>query len=233
LNNSLQGGLAILFSMRAESLYGLVARLSVTFIAMPAVYDRLARFYDPLFYPLERLGLSRLRRETISRLPKTGSILEIGCGSGANFEFYPKWRLAASTDISFEMLKLAMRKRRDNAFVNCNAEELPFAPASFDAAFSTLVFCSIPNPLAAFRELRRVVKPGGTIVLLEHVRPPGKLGNIFDWISFATVKLIEDHFNRKTAETAFEAGLEVIEVRSKLAGIVNLIICRNPTCPVT
>lgn len=195
---------------------------------MPAVYDSFARFYDLFFYPLERLGLSRLRRETLSLLPKDGSVLEIGCGSGANFAYYPDWRLAISTDISLQMLKIAKRKRRRNLIVNCNAEHLPFANAEFDAAFSTLVFCSIPDPLAAFGELRRVVKPGGMIVLLEHVRPPGTLGKIFDYLNKASVRLIDDHFNRRTARTAAEAGLEVKDVRSKLAGIINLIICQNP-----
>lgn len=198
---------------------------------MPAVYDNLARFYDTFFYPLERLGLSKLRRDVISLLPSDGAVLEIGCGSGANFACYRNWETAISTDISLEMLKIARNKKRQNVLVNCNAEILPFASSTFDGAFATLVFCSIPDPMAAFRELQRVLKPGALFIMLEHVRPPGSLGRIFDFINTATVRLIDDHFNRNTAGTALHSGFEILEIRQKLAGIINLIVCRNPSPP--
>jgi SAM-dependent methyltransferase len=102
---------------------------------------------------------------------------------------------------------------------------LPFAANTFDAAFATLVFCSIPKPENAFRELRRVVKPNGKIVLLEHVRPNGLLGFAFDFLNILTVALIEDHFNRRTAKIAEDSGLKVLEVKRKAFGIVNLIVC--------
>jgi ubiquinone/menaquinone biosynthesis C-methylase UbiE len=191
---------------------------------MSAVYDRFARHYDRFFAPLERLGLARMRQEAISMLPENASILEIGCGSGANFEFYPKCRRSVSSEISIEMLQVAKGKRRGNHLIQADAQSLPFPAGEFDAAFATLVFCSIPDPAAAFAELRRVVKPGGRVVLLEHVRPEGILGTIFDLLDKATVALADDHFNRRTAEIARDSGLKVTEVRKKLAGIVNLIV---------
>ena len=90
-----------------------------------------------------------------------------------------------------------------------------------------LVFCSIPSPERAFGELRRVLKPGGQLVLLEHVRPPGVLGHVFDGLNVVTTALIDDHFNRETAKIAAKAGFVVNEVRSKARGAVNLIICTN------
>ena len=191
---------------------------------MPAVYDRFARHYDRFFAPFERLGLARMRQEAISMLPENASILEIGCGSGANFEFYPRSRRAVSSEISIQMLEIAKGKRRGNHLIQADAQSLPFPAGEFDAAFATLVFCSIPDPAAAFAELRRVVKPGGRVVLLEHVRPEGILGTIFDLLDKATVALADDHFNRRTAEIARDSGLKVTEVRKKLAGIVNLIV---------
>ena len=191
---------------------------------MPAVYDRFARHYDRFFAPLERLGLARMRQEAISMLPENASMLEIGCGSGANFEFYPRCRRAVSSEISIEMLQVAKGKRRGNHLIQADAQSLPFPAGEFDAAFATLVFCSIPDPAAAFAELRRVVKPGGRVVLLEHVRPEGILGTVFDLLDKATVALADDHFNRRTAEIARDSGLKVTEVRKKLAGIVNLIV---------
>ncbi len=77
----------------------------------------------------------------------------------------------------------------------------------------------------AFHELRRVIKPGGRVVLLEHVRPSGVLGPVFDAINVLSLAVAEDHFNRETAKLATDAGLTIVEVRRKLAGIVNLIVC--------
>jgi ubiquinone/menaquinone biosynthesis C-methylase UbiE len=102
---------------------------------------------------------------------------------------------------------------------------LPFAENSFDAAFATLVFCSIPQPELAFVELQRVVRPGGKIVLLEHVRPNGFLGYVFDLLNVFTVALIDDHFNRRTAQLAENSGLKLMEVRQKAGGAVNIIVC--------
>ena len=194
---------------------------------MSAVYDRFAKHYDRFFAPLERLGLASMRREAASLLPENASILEIGCGAGANFEFYPKCRLAVSSEISIEMLQVAKGKRRENHLIQGDAQSLPFGESEFDAAFATLVFCSIPEPETAFLELRRVVRLGGRLVLLEHVRPDGILGPVFDILGKATVAVAEDHFNRQTALIAEKSGLKLLEVRKKLAGIVNLIVCED------
>jgi hypothetical protein len=77
----------------------------------------------------------------------------------------------------------------------------------------------------AFAELRRVVRLGGKVILLEHVRPDGLLGPVFDLLDKATVALADDHFNWRTARIAEKSGLKLLEVRNKLAGIVNLIVC--------
>jgi ubiquinone/menaquinone biosynthesis C-methylase UbiE len=195
---------------------------------MPAVYDKFAQNYDRAFAPLERLGLRRWRQEVIDLLPIDADILEIGCGAGANFEFYPQCRRAISSEISIGMLHIAAGKRRENHLIQADAQSLPFGDDKFDAAFATLVFCSIPEPTIAFKELRRVLKPGGRIVLLEHVRPEGILGPVFDLLNRVTVAIADDHFNRETAKLAAEAGLKVVEVRKKLASIVNLIILQKP-----
>ncbi len=192
------------------------------------IYDKLAKNYDKAFAPFEKRFLARWREETLSHLPAADSrILEIGAGTGLNFKFYPDCRQVVASEISVKMLEFAAAREKTAAIelVRADAESLPFAANTFDAAFATLVFCSIPKPENAFRELQRVVKPNGKIVLLEHVRPSGLHGFAFDLLNIFTVALIEDHFNRRTAEIAENAGLKILEVKRKAFGIVNLIVC--------
>ncbi len=190
-------------------------------------YDDFAKGYDKIFSPLERRFLSNWRKETLSFLQNGAKILEIGAGTGLNFRFYPQDCCGTASEISLKMLEFAKDKieSKSISLIQADAEILPFAENSFDAAFATLVFCSITNPKNAFRELRRVVKPNGKIVLLEHVRPKGLLGYLFDFLNIFTVWLIEDHFNRQTVKIAEREGLKILEVREKAFGIVNLIIC--------
>ncbi|HJU54522.1 MAG TPA: methyltransferase domain-containing protein [Pyrinomonadaceae bacterium] len=194
------------------------------------VYDRFAKHYERLMAPLERRFLAGLRARVMAALPAEARVLEVGAGTGLNFPFYPRGARGAASELSREMLSIAHRKAERPAsvhLVQTCAERLPFADASFDAAFATLVFCSVASPHEAFTELRRVVRPGGIVVLLEHVRPDGLLGYVFDALNVLTVALMEDHFNRRTAREAAQAGLHVERVERRAHGIINLIVCRN------
>ncbi len=193
-----------------------------------AAYDRLATSYDAAIAPLERWFLARLRAKTLSQLPESGRILEVGAGTGLNFPFYPQGARGVASELSCEMLKMACAKPRPPHIhlTQSRAEMLPFPDASFDAALATLVFCSVESPLKAFRELRRVVRPGGVIALLEHVRPENLLGHLFDALNVLTVSLFDDHFNRRTAEEARRAGLYTTIVERKYFGIIQRIVCR-------
>ena len=195
-----------------------------------AVYDRFASNYDRAMRPMERLGLTRLRARALSEVPEGARVLEVGAGTGLNFPFYPRACSAACVEPSREMIVRASAKsdRPEGALlVQARAEELPFDSGSFDAAFATLVFCSVASPARAFAELRRVVRRGGRVALLEHVRPGGLLGYLFDALNVLTVALIDDHFNRRTAQEAARAGLRLERVERRALGIINLIVCRN------
>ena len=192
-------------------------------------YDRLAAHYDAAMQPLERWFLARLRAKTLSALSEASRILEVGAGTGANFPHYPREASGAASELSGAMIEIAREKQRPAQIhlIQNSAESLPFADASFDAAFATLVFCSVASPTTAFTELRRVVRPGGTIALLEHVRPKGLLGPIFDALNHFTVALFDDHFNRRTAFEAQRAGLIIQRIEQHALGIIQIIICKR------
>lgn len=196
---------------------------------MPArTYDDIAPHYDRAMRPLDRWFLARLRATTLRYLPEGARVLELGAGTGLNFVFYPTNTIGAATEPSSGMLQIARQKEKPDRLrlIQSCAEHLPFEDDSFDAAFATLVFCSLAHPAQAFSELRRVVKSGGIVILLEHVRPGGLLGPFFDLLNLITVPLFDDHFNRRTVEDAQANGLELIKVERSLLGIINLISCR-------
>ncbi|HTG92067.1 MAG TPA: class I SAM-dependent methyltransferase [Pyrinomonadaceae bacterium] len=192
----------------------------VTYNELAPKYEAISRF-EQRFFPT-------LRAEALSRLPANARILEVGAGTGLNFVHYPPGASGVASEPNSEMLKLARDKEKPSrvSLVQNRAEQLPFPDDSFEAAFATLVFCSVASPPAAFAELRRVVRGGGKIILLDHVRPGGLLGPVFDVFNLFTVPLFDDHMNRRTADLAKTSGLEVIDVKRRACGIINLITCR-------
>lgn len=190
-------------------------------------YDKYAYRYEKLLAPFEKLFLRRWRKEALSYLPENANILEIGAGTGLNFAHYPVCGHAVASELSIKMIEIAKEKDTSISLVQTDAQKLPFEDDKFDAAFATLVFCSIPDPQKAFLELKRVLKKDGKIILLEHVRPNGLLGYLFDVLNVFTVALFEDYFNRETAKIAHNAGLKIIDVKRRAFGIIKLIICET------
>lgn len=191
-----------------------------TYNELASDYEKISRF-EQRFFPT-------LRAEALSLLPTNARILEVGAGTGLNFIHYPAGASGVASEPNSEMIKLARDKQKPSRVTlvqNC-AEQLPFPDDSFDAAFETLVLCSVASPRTALAELRRVVRKDGRIILLDHVRPNGILGFVFDLMNILTVPLFGDHMNRSTADLAVAAGLEVIAVKKCARGIINLISCR-------
>lgn len=133
-----------------------------------------ARFVVPHLIDLAmRDRRARERRERL--VPKArGAVLEVGIGSGLNLPYYERGRVArlCAVDPSAELLAMAAKRARRVGLpvelVRDRAERLPFADASFDCALITWALCSIPDPRAALAEIRRVLKPGGELLFVEH-----------------------------------------------------------------
>lgn len=133
------------------------------------------RLYDLFAGALDPLGLRKLRAELLSRAQ--GKTLELGAGTGLNFSHYPRGvRLFAIEPDPGMLDRARTRAARAAASVGsivlkeADAEHLPFSVAEFDTVAATLVFCTIPRPEKALAEVKRVLKPGGTFLLLEHIR---------------------------------------------------------------
>ncbi len=133
-----------------------------------------ATVYDPFMRRTEKACLQDWRRELLSDL--SGDVLEIGAGTGANLAAYPPTvqRLVLTDPDEHMVRRLERRVREVGAppraeVVVAGAGALPFDDGSFDAVVATLVLCSVPEPDRALAEIRRVLRPGGAFVFLEHV----------------------------------------------------------------
>jgi SAM-dependent methyltransferase len=146
-----------------------------------------------------------------------GHVLEIGIGNGLNLAYYRQIdRLTAVEPDPHMARRLAPRLRQVTfpvEFLPISAETLPFADDTFDAVVGSLVLCTIPDPARALREARRVLKPGGELRFLEHVRADGLSGRVLD-----TIAPFWSHFgggchpNRQTENVIRSVGFEIREI---------------------
>ena len=180
------------------------------------VYDRLAPVYDLYSGPMEWMGGARRRDRLFGRA--VGAVLEVGVGTGMNLQHYPAEVRVRGIDVSPRMLDRA-RPRAEAAEVDvdlevADVEDLPYADDSFDTATAACVFCSVADPVQGLRELARVTRPDGRVLLLEHVRPRNRvLGFLADLISPLTRLLFGPYVNRRTERNVAAAGLEIVDVR--------------------
>ncbi|GAC1464492.1 MAG: class I SAM-dependent methyltransferase [Ktedonobacteraceae bacterium] len=167
----------------------------------------------------EQSFMKPLREEVVGQAH--GVVLEIGAGNGLNFAFYDPAtveRVEASEPDS-AMLSYA-RKRAAVARVpihltQASVESLPFADESFDSAVVTLVFCSVGDPSGGLSEVKRVLKPGGALLMVEHVRANRAIGATMQAIVTPITRLVAGncHWNRDTEKTVKQAGFKIEQRR--------------------
>jgi ubiquinone/menaquinone biosynthesis C-methylase UbiE len=198
--------------------------------ATRARYNRIAPIYDALEAFTERAAFDAWRRELWAAVP-AGRVLEVGVGTGKNLPYYPAGAQVTAIDLSERMLERARRRAADlGTQVDLrlmDAQRLEFPDGAFDAAVATFVFCSVPDPLLGLRELGRVVRPGGDIWLLEHMRVDRPvIGRLMDLFNPLVVRVMGANINRRTVENVRRAGLTVVEVEHLRGELVRLIHAR-------
>lgn len=187
---------------------------------------------------LGRKALDPFRKETAGRAQ--GVVLEVGAGTGENFAYYVPERVERVEAVEPDK---AMRRYAVSRAVHAPVpvkltaaavESLPFADASFDAVVATLVFCSVQDPRAGFREIFRVLKPGGDLLLVEHVRSeqPVEARLQGALVPVTTVLCGNCHWNRDTAQYVRDTGFKVVSLDRRFGGM-HPIILLHATRPAT
>jgi ubiquinone/menaquinone biosynthesis C-methylase UbiE len=183
-------------------------------------YNRMAFLYDFLEAPMEHLRFAAWRQRLRTKI-KGGRALEAGVGTGKNLAYYPGDVQMAAVDLSPQMLARARRKAEKLHLRvdlhEMDVQDLKFPDHSFDTVFATFVFCSVPDPVAGLRELKRVCKPDGRLLLLEHMRPGNPvLGLFFDALNPMVVRMMGANINRRTIDNIRQAGWR-IEIEENLS----------------
>jgi SAM-dependent methyltransferase len=187
-----------------------------------------AAVYDPFLWLGERRGMAERRRRLLAGA--RGSVLEIGAGTGLNVGSYPttieQLTLAEPVEEMARMLDRRVARVGSPArVVRAPAERLPFDDASFDTVVSTMVLCTVEDQPAALREIRRVLKPDGQLLFIEHVRADSeRLARWQDrleepWAAFAD----GCRCNRRTLDGMRDAGFTVEVERGRWSGMPPLV----------
>ncbi|SMC44235.1 class I SAM-dependent methyltransferase [Sporomusa malonica] len=186
-------------------------------------YNRTSSFYDWM----DKMIPVKLRRKAVEQA--TGKVLEVGVGTGANLEFYLPGCQVTGIDFSQGMLNKAKQKltkaRVPVTLLEMDAQHMTFPDNSFDTVIATCVFCSVPDPVLGLKEIKRVCKPGGRIVLLEHVRSENPvLGWLMDVLNPLALHMIGSNINRETVKNINMAGIQPYSLEEYSGKIIKLIV---------
>jgi len=160
--------------------------LSVTAVEndfVARVYENIAWFYDFTFGPALHPGrMQAIRRMGIKRDDR---VLEVGVGTGINADLYPRDCAVTGIDLSAPMLekareRVARKGIRNVRLVEMDAADIKFADSTFDIVYAPYLISVVPDPIAVVKEMRRVCRPGGRIVILNHFRSAGRIASTLE-----------------------------------------------------
>jgi ubiquinone/menaquinone biosynthesis C-methylase UbiE len=197
--------------------------------------------YDRFSRGSEEAGLAEIRRSLIAGA--SGDVLEIGGGTGANLGYYGADVASLTiTEPEPPMLKRLERKAREQkskaTLLRAPAEALPFEDASFDTVVSTLVLCGVDDQRRAVGEIRRVLRPGGRLIFMEHVRSDDpRVARMQDRMNPVNRFVVCCDCNRPTLDTVRAEGFDVTELEQtelpKAPPFVRPLIVGTATTPVS
>ncbi len=163
-----------------------------------------------------------------------GDVLEVAIGTGLNLPFYGTGAKVSGIDLSPAMLDIARNRAaelgRDVELREGDAHELPFGDGSFDSVVCTYSLCNIPDVGRAVGEMERVLKPGGSLILVDHIRSESRLVlAIQKLIEFVSNRIDGDFMTRRPLEQVTENGFEIRECdRFRLGGMVERVSALKP-----
>ncbi|GAB7388445.1 class I SAM-dependent methyltransferase [Bacillaceae bacterium] len=190
-----------------------------------------AKYYDALLEPWERKGFREIRKKLVGKA--RGKVLEIGSGTGLNFPYYEQAETVVAIEPEPHMRKKsvvrAQKAQVPIKVMDGDGQDLPYPDDSFDTVVVTLVLCTVPDPVLALQEIRRVCKPKGQVLLFEHVRLNHPVwGRLQDWLTPLWKRLCDGcHLNRNTLELIEKAGLRVIHLEKYYKDIFLVIDAVN------
>ncbi|MCX7094937.1 MAG: methyltransferase domain-containing protein [Methylobacter sp.] len=194
-------------------------------------YDRIAPYFEGMEAVMEGLFFKSWRKRLWAQV-EGHHILEVGVGTGKNFDYYPQDARITAIDFSGQMLKQAAQKReRKNVSVELelmDIQSLCFADNSFDTVICSFVFCSVPSAIKGLKELYRVCKPGGQVLLLEHVLSSNRLiAALMNLLNPIVVRLVGANINRNTVKNVKACAFTSVRVDDAGSDIIKLIEARK------
>lgn len=195
------------------------------------VWDKTAPGYDRQIAFFEKTWFTGGREWLTSRA--RGQVLEVAVGTGRNLPGYPAEVVLAGIELSPAMLAIARQRAaglgREADLRDGDAERLPFGDASFDTVLCALSLCTIPSPAAAVGEMRRVLRPGGRLLLLDHIGSTWPPLYAAQWVAERfTIRVAGEHFTRRQLPLVEAAGFQVVESERLKAGTVERIHAVKP-----
>lgn len=188
-------------------------------------------WYDTFMGPLEKKRFKKIRINLLKNA--SGKVLELGSGTGINFPLYRSVESVTAIEPSTFMIEKSLSKKEKAVvplkIIHASAEELPFREHSFDTVVGTLVFCTIPNVEKAITEMKRVCKPGGKILLFEHVKMRNPmLARLQDWLTPFWKRICDGCcLNRNTTQLLKQNGLEILRLETYYKDLFVVVEIKN------